>query len=297
MRNWLLVLSLSTAAVQGPQIFAPGSISDANEQWRITFTPDGRTAYFAESEKFFPFTRKATIYTSTLGNGGWSAPVVAPFSGTHSDIDPFITPDGQRLYFSSIRPVAGATRGDIDIWMVERTAQGWSEPMHLGPEVNTDGDELYPSASSDGTIYFASGPQAPAAGKHYDIYRARRAGKGFSSREVLGAGINTQPAATDPGPQAAWEFNPEVSADGTLMVFTSLRPGGHGLGDLYVSRFARGEWTPAQNLGAAVNTSADEYHPTLSRDQTQLYFVRRGPAPGDFYSVPTASIAALPRKR
>ena len=83
--------------------------------------------------------------------------------------------------------------------------------------------------------------------------------------------INTTPSATDAGPQAAWEFNPEISADGTLLVFTSLRPGGHGLGDLYASRFVRGEWTRAENLGPAVNTAADEYHPTLSRDRKQLY--------------------------
>ncbi|CAN5875030.1 hypothetical protein BH18ACI5_BH18ACI5_26560 [soil metagenome] len=295
MRIWLLVLTLSAAAAQGPQIFAPGAISDGNEQWRITFTPDGRTAYFAESEKFFPFTRQATIYTSTLSSGAWSAPVVASFSGTHSDIDPFITPDGQRLYFSSIRPGNGVNRGDIDIWMVERTADGWSEPIHLGPEVNSTDDELYPSASADGTIYFASGPRAPGVGTHYDIYRARRTGKGFSAREVLGPAITTLPSATDQGPQAAWDFNPEVSADGTLLVFTSLRPGGHGLGDLYASRLAAGEWKRAENLGPAVNTTADEYHPTLSRDGKQLYFVRRGPAAGDFYSVATASIPVLSR--
>ena len=295
MRTSLVVLWLSAAAVQGPQIFAPGSISDTNEQWRITFTPDGRTAYFAESEKFFPISRQATIYTSTLSDGRWSAPVVAPFSGVHSDIDPFITPDGERLYFSSIRPVNGTVAGDIDIWMVQRTPSGWSAPIHLGPEVNSPDDELYPSASSDGTLYFASGPKAPAAGKHYDIYRARRAGPAFNRREALSAAINTTPAATDPGPQAAWEFNPEISADGTLLVFTSLRPGGRGLGDLYASRYAAGEWTRAENLGAEVNTPADEYHPTLSRDGRQLYFVRRGPAPGDLYTVPTAAIPPLAR--
>ncbi len=295
MRIWLLVLLLSALGVQAPQIFAPGLISDANEQWRLTFTPDGRTAYFAESEKFFPFTRKATIYTSTLRDGRWSEPVVAPFSGTHSDIDPFITPDGQRLYFSSIRPVNGASRSDIDIWMVERTAQGWGEPIHLGPEVNSPDDELYPSASADGTLYFASGPLAPAAGKHYDIYRARRAGESFSAREALSSAINTTPTAADSSPQAAWDFNPEISADGTLLVFTSLRPGGHGLGDLYASRFVSGEWTRAENLGPEVNTAADEYHPTLSRDRKQLYFVRRGSSAGDFYSVPVASIPTLSR--
>jgi Tol biopolymer transport system component len=295
MRMPLLLLSLSAAALQGPQVFAPGSISDAKEQWRITFTPDGRTAYFAASEQFFPVSRKATIYSSQMINGKWTTPAVATFSGTHSDIDPFITPDGQRLYFSSIRPVNGATRGDIDIWMVERTASGWSEPIHLGPEVNSADDELYPSVSADGTLYFASGPQAPAPGSDYDIYRARAAGSGFRARKALGAGINTTPVTSGPGPQAAWEFNPEISADGTLLVFTSLRPGGHGLGDLYASRLVGGEWTPAENLGPSVNTGADEYHPTLSRDRKQLLFVRRGPAPGDFYSVPTTAVPALSR--
>jgi Tol biopolymer transport system component len=177
--------------------------------------------------------------------------------------------------------------------MVERTAQGWSDPIHLGPEVNSDGDELYHSASADGTLYFASGPPAPAAGKHYDIYRARASGRGFSAREALGAAINTTPAPGDAGPQAAWDFNPEISADGTLLVFTSLRPGGHGLGDLYASRLVAGQWSRAKNLGSSVNTAADEYHPTLSRDGKELYFVRRGPGPGDFYTVPTATLKAL----
>lgn len=294
-----LVLAAVVAALAGPgqdapAIFAPGVISDANEQWRITFTPDGRTAFFAESEKFFPFTRAATIYVTELRGVAWTAPEVAPFSGVYSDIDPFVTPDGRRVYFSSIRPVDGITRGDIDIWMVERAGDGWSEAVRLGPEVNSAADELYASASADGTLYFASGPAVPSAGQHFDIYRTRPAADGgFAPREALGPAVNTQPSPRDTGPQDAWEFNPEISADGTLLLFTSLRPGGHGLGDLYASRLTHGQWTPAVNLGSAVNTAADEYHPTLSRDGQTLLFVRRGPAPGDFYSVPSAAVPAL----
>jgi Tol biopolymer transport system component len=270
------------------EVFSPGVISNAEEQWRITFSPDGRTAYFASSPEFFPFTRRATIYTSRLEGEQWSTPAVAPFSGTHSDIDPFITPDGERLYFSSIRPVNGAPRTDIDLWMVQRTASGWSEPVHLGAEVNSAGDELYPSASSDGSLYFASGPQAPAAGQHYDIYVAARTPTGFAPRKPLGTGVNHTPSTSDTGPQDAWEFNPEVSADGRTLVFTSLRRGGFGLGDLYVSERVGDTWSPARNLGPLVNTSADEYHPTVSRDRGTLYFVRRGPAKGDFYRVATS---------
>ena len=50
---------------------------------------------------------------------GWSDPVIAPFSGKYTDMGPFITLDGQRVYFSSIRPVNGVLRGDIDLWYVE----------------------------------------------------------------------------------------------------------------------------------------------------------------------------------
>jgi Tol biopolymer transport system component len=267
-------------------VFAPGVISDGREQWRITFTPDGKTAYFAASDFFFPFTRQATIYESHLRGGAWSTPVVASFSGRYSDIDPFLSPNGQRLYFSSIRPVDGVTNGDIDLWMVERTADGWGEPIHLGPEVNSPtADELYPSVSANGTLYFASGPFFPQPGRHFDIYSAERSGDGFAPRQALGPGVNTAPVAGG-GLQDAWEFNPEISVDGKTLVFTSLRPGGYGLGDLYVSHLHQGEWSAARNLGPRVNTAADEYHPTLSRDRRTLFFVRRShPNDGDFYRV------------
>lgn len=278
-------VSADARASAQAEVFAPGVISDDREQWRVTFTPNGKTAYFAASDAFFPFTRQATIYVSHYERGAWTGPEVAPFSGEHSDIDPFLAPNGQRLYFSSIRPVDGVVNGDVDLWMVERTARGWGEPVHLGPEVNRpDADELYPSVDARGTLYFASGPFSPQPGMHFDIYRAERDGDGFAQREALGAGVNTAPVAGG-GLQDAWEFNPEVSVDGKTLVFTSLRPGGYGLGDLYVSHLRGGEWGPARNLGPAVNTASDEYHPTLSRNRQELYFVRRIPEEGDFYRI------------
>jgi hypothetical protein len=293
-----------------PELFAPGTISDAREQWRITFSRDGSTAYFAASEQFFPFSRKATIYVSRFNGSGWSAPDTAMFSGKYSDMDPALSPDGRRLYFSSIRPVNGVVRGDLDIWMVEQNGRGWSDPIHLGPEVNSIGDELYPSVARDGALYFASGPRAPAPGQHYDIYRAMPSSTPPSARngvmpprpwftegEPLDSTVNRAPRPGDPNLQSAWDFNPEISADGTMLVFTSLRPGGHGLGDLYVSHLAKGKWTTAVNLGPAVNTAADEYHPTLSRDGEWLYFVRRGPNPGDFYRVPARMLPDLIRSK
>jgi hypothetical protein len=261
-----------------PTVFAPGVISSEREEWRITFTPDGRTAYWAVSDEFFPISRQATIMTSHFRHGAWSAPEVAPFSGVHSDIDPHLSPDGRTLYWSSIRPVDGVTRTDIDLWMVVRTRSGaWSEPVHLGPTVNSPADELYPSVDADGTLYFASDRSGGAGG--WDIYRARRRAGRHGAAENLGAGVNT----------ATWDFNPEISADGTLLLFTALdRPDGHGLGDLYGSRLRRGVAQPAVNLGPCVNSELDEYHPTLTRDRRSLLFVRHSYTPwipGDFYRV------------
>ena len=177
--------------------------------------------------------------------------------------------------------------------MVERAGDDWGAPVRLGPEVNTPLDELYASVSADGTLYFASGPPAPDAERHWDIFRASRRGAGFAPRERLGAGVNRAPRADEPHPQAAWEFNPEISADGRTLVFASLRPGGHGLGDLYVSHLRDGAWTPARNLGPVVNSAADEYHPTLSPDGRWLYFARRVSRSGDFFRVPTSALPAL----
>ena len=281
------------AAPAAAELFAPGVISDAKRQWRITFTADGRTAYFAESEGFFPATRQATIYVTRLVDGAWAEPTVAPFSGRYSDIDPFVTPDGSRLYFSSIRPVDGVLRGDVDIWYVERTPAGWGEPTRLGPEVNGPADELYASASARGDLYFAVGPAAPAPNVDWDIYTAARAGRGFAGRQPIAA-VNTDLPFEPQNPTADWEFNPEVSPDGRTLVFTSLRPGGHGYGDLYVSHARRGEWSTPENLGPAVNTKADEFHPTLARDGN-LYFVRNASAAthGDIYRIAAARVRAL----
>lgn len=298
-RAWALIGAITVMLgwkASDATLFAPGTISDDRWQWRITFTPDGDTAYLTASDDWFPRSRKATILVSHRQNGVWSKPVVASFSGTYSDIDPFITRDGRRLYFSSIRPLNGSPKPDLDIFYVQRTADGWSDPVRLGREVNSDLDELYASLTQDGTLFFGSGPFAPTADADWNIYQARAHGEGFARREPL-AGINTDRPFDASDPTADWEFNPEISADGRTLVFASLRPGGFGLGDLYVSRFTQGAWSAPENLGPAVNTADDEFHPTISRDT--LYFARTifKPAlvPGNFYQIPIGKVGVFRR--
>lgn len=291
MRRWLIAITVGllvwtaggpAAAASGGSVLAPGVISSDQEEWRISFTPDGRTAYFGRSADFFPVSRQATILMSRASAKGWSAPRVAPFSGQHPDIDPFVTADGRRLFWSSIRPVDGQSRADADLWMVERRRDGgWGEPRHLGAAVNSPADELYPTVTADGTLYFAS--DRPGGRGGWDIYRSRPGHDGrYGPAENLGAPVNTD----------GWEFNPLVV--GGLLLFTGLdRAGGYGAGDLWYSIAKDGAWAPPRNLGPAVNTALDEYHPSLSPALDRLYFVRHDYdpwVPGDIYTIPVRDL-------
>ncbi|MDH5823361.1 sialidase family protein [Luteimonas sp. RD2P54] len=264
--------------------FAPGVVSDGNWQWRLSFVPDRSRIYWSTSEGWWPGTReRARIMTATPGeDGGWGAPTVAPFSGTHADMDPFVAPDGATLYFSSMRPREGAARNDMDLWMVRRVGDGWSAPLHLGPEVNADGhDELYPSVDRRGNLYFAR-VAAPTPVGDVDIWRsAPRQDGSYAPARRLGGGVNTP---------ERWEYNPEISPDGRLLLFARLdRPddaladAGYGWGDLYVARAGHDGFEAAENLGPCVNSAADEYHPTMLWEGGRLYFVRNAGAPGDIH--------------
>ncbi|WP_167284978.1 TolB-like translocation protein [Marilutibacter alkalisoli] len=258
--------------------FAEGTISTERWEWRLSFTPSRLQAYWSTTTGWWPGTREqATILTSRWWPWGWSEPEVAPFSGIHSDMDPHVSPDGRLLVFSSERPLPDGTRARMDLWQVHRTARGWSEPVHLGDAVNSDGDELYASVDRSGTLYFASDRSG-----EWNIYRSRRLGHGrYAPAEPLGPGVNSD---------ERWEFNPEISPDGRTLLFTRLHfpdselpDPGYGFGDLYVSHLRNGEFTPARNLGPCVNTAADEFHPTVLWDRKLLFFARSTGLPSDFY--------------
>ncbi|QAT83775.1 Xaa-Pro aminopeptidase-like protein [Corallococcus coralloides] len=261
----------------GGSLFAPGEISlEERSEYRLALSADGKTAYYHVDTDTPPY---QAIYVTQRKNGHWGPGEVVSFSGTYKDSDPFLSPDGQSLFYSSTRPVnGGAERPDTDLWVVHRVRDGWGTPEHLGPLVNSPREELYPSVTRDGTVYFASGTFET----DFEMYRVRRQGHHYTAPENLGPAVNTPDS---------WEYNPWVSPDGRVLVFASLnRPGGYGLGDLYVSFNVAGTWTPAANLGPAVNTEKDEFHPTLSRDLGQLYFVRQtwDPfVPSDLYHLDT----------
>jgi hypothetical protein len=251
-------------------LFAPGTVSTPMDELGAALSPDGATFFFARRSPTTSSTPVQAIFVTRLENGRWSHPEIAPFSGTWPDFAPAFSPDGRSLFFTSLRPRDGKSevRADADLWRVERTASGWSEPAMLPPPIASDSNDAFPSIAADGTLFFAS--DRPGGAGSVDIWRAAKTADGWAAPEVLPAAIDTP----------AYESQPAISPDQSLLVFVSVgRPeipttGGsvYPRPDLYLSERVGGAWQPARRLGPAVNTTGSETAPSFSPDGKRLFF-------------------------
>ena len=199
----------------------------------------------------------------------WTTPELVSFSSDHRDIEPFLSTDGLRLYFSSNRPLENTSNEskDYDIWYVERkdVKDKWSQPINIGSPVNTTNDEFYPSVALNGNLYFTS-ENNKSIGKD-DIFVSRWENNAFTNPENLGDGVNT----------SGYEFNAFIASDESFLLFTGYkREDGLGSGDLYISyKNKLGVWEKATSLGAKINSSAMDYCPFYDSATQTLYFTSK----------------------
>ncbi|TAF78157.1 MAG: tetratricopeptide repeat protein [Bacteroidetes bacterium] len=120
-------------------------------------------------------------------NNGWSKPHgfimnKKPFSFGH----PYVLPDESMFFFSSDMP---GGFGGTDIWVCLNVNHIWSDPINLGPIINTAGNEIYPFHDSNGKLYFSSDFHPGFGG--YDIHFSFEKDGEWKSVENLGKTINT----------------------------------------------------------------------------------------------------------
>lgn len=155
----------------------------------------------------------------------------------------------------------------------------WSAPVNLGSLINSAASDQGPAISKDGlTLYFHSNRLGGVGG--FDMYVATRA----SVDDPWGAPVNLG----SPVNTTFDEGNPAFSRDGHSLFFQSVRPGGLGGVDLWVSKRNHTHddfnWEPAVNLGSGVNSTADDNAPSFFENDelgvAQLYFVSGRPGLG-----------------
>ena len=173
----------------------PVPVSDINTKWHdgpAVVTADGSTLYFSsesfKEKKQFEKDKENNLkvgqvylYKATKVNGKWGNVVALPFNDKKwSTGNPSVSSDGKTLYFASDRE---GSLGGADIWKVEvKDNNTYGEPVNLGPKVNTEGRESFPSITDDNKLYFASDGR-----------------KGFGALDIFVADLNKGTEATNLG--------------------------------------------------------------------------------------------------
>jgi hypothetical protein len=275
----LVIVALAAATVvsasppRTPTIFAPGEISAAANVDSAAFAPDGQTIYFDQSTG-----PVSTIVVSHRAAGHWSKPQVAPFSGTWSDKDPAMAPDGAFIVFGSNRPGDGhgppldLRRADNTVvkgqgnqlWRVDRRGSGWGAPVRLPDSIN-EGVRIHsPSVIADGSLYFQRfDPET----RVYRLFRSAWRG-----------GAYQPPQPVRIGPVTADERDPAVAPDESFIVLSANYAAKGAPNRLYIAFREGGAWGEPIDLGDAVNHDGAE-GPHLGPDSRSIYFDRAATLP------------------
>nr|WP_298789475.1 hypothetical protein [uncultured Allomuricauda sp.] len=231
----------------------------------FTMTQSGNEAYFtiqSANEEV------SVIASSTKDGNSWNTPQIASFSGEYKDLEPFLSPDGLRLYFVSNRPLNPSEEvKDFDIWFVKRSdlSSDWSEPINMGSPVNSDSNEFYPAVSKNGNLYFTC--DCPGAIGRDDIFYAENKNGTYTKPVALDANINSE----------GFEYNAFISSDESYLMFGGYnREDGQGSGDIYISyNLGDGNWSKAKPLPIGINSKYMDFCPYMDEANDMLYFTSR----------------------
>lgn len=251
-----------------PKQFAPNVVSIESGVHTAMFSPDMKSLYYTlESRKY----HGGTIMVSKQINGEWTLPKPSSIQGDYREIDPFITHDGETMFYCSNRPIkeGDSITGNIDLWMVKKEGEKWGDPKHLGNAVNTKDADWFPTLSDKGDLYFSTGPRRKS-----NIVKSQYKDGKYQKAVPLGDAINSE----------HYDYDPLIARDESYLIFASRRPDGFGNADLYISfKNKDGSWTKAKNMGEAINSSKSEYAPTVSPDGAYFFYT----SGGDIYWVST----------
>lgn len=192
-----------------------------------SITSDGKKIFYTavvgetKGRKRDDFSNYPGIYFADLGeNGEISNTKHFPINDTkvYGVMHPFVDEISKRVYYSSNKP---GGQGGYDIYYVTYDENfNFGDPVNLGAEVNTAGNESHPSISGD-KFYFSSDGHAGLGG--LDVFHADIAASGISNVMNMGIPYNSHQD----------DFAYRVTEEGKRYV-SSNRSGGNGLDDIYL---------------------------------------------------------------
>lgn len=181
---------------------------------QICFSADGQWMYFSMITSKSEPGRKAKsmkqtcqLYLLNLNTLSLPFPEIKSFEhnlAEYNSMHPALSPDGQRLYFSSNRM---GSLGGMDIFYCKKIGDGWSKPIPAGDAINTSGNEVFPFCSWDSLLYFSS-DQRP----------------GLGGLDVFSAKVNADDQGFEPAQNCGLPFNSRFD-DYALFILKGTRKG------------------------------------------------------------------------
>lgn len=200
----------------------PGNVNTPAHDACTSISPDGKQIFIYKNDISDNESRGGDVFVSKVVNNKWKTPEALgkPINSAYWEGGACISPDGKTLYFISERK---GGYGHADIWMVKKISKTeWGKPVNLGPEINSEFDEVGAFLAPDGkTLFFSSNGKASMGS--YDIFKSTLEGEKWSKPVNIGYPINT---VYKDGPLV-------VSADAQTAYFASERKGGLGESDIY----------------------------------------------------------------
>lgn len=185
------------------------------------------TMYFTQCNGIDGKGMNCKIYVSCFQNNTWIAPSLLPFnSDSFSCGHPALSADGKRLFFSSDMP-DGYGEKDLYYCVYDEIKNKWGKPVNLGPNVNTNEDDMFPFVDEDGIIYYSSKGNIGMGG--LDVFKTQDSSGTFKKA------LNIQYPINSGGDDFGINFIPKTKrqADKPIAYISSNREGGLGDDDIY----------------------------------------------------------------
>ena len=167
-----------------------------------------------------------------------------------------LTPDGETMLV-----FIGGLNNTGDLYSMNRTSNGWSNPVTLGNHINSKYLETTASVTPDNKVmYFSS--NRPGGHGGLDIYKIEKNEDGSWGYPVnLGPTINS----------AKDEDAPFIHPDQKTLFFTSNGHNTMGGKDIFKTTLMSDGWNDPVNMGFPINTPADDNYFTLTADGSKGY--------------------------
>ncbi|MCB9233219.1 MAG: carboxypeptidase regulatory-like domain-containing protein [Bacteroidia bacterium] len=170
----------------------PGDANSKLDEMGAAMAPDYETVYFTRKVERKENKKKIQILEVHQAKfddkNRWSdVKLVGAFGNdTLSSYHPAIHPDGEMIVFASDRK---GGKGGSDLYVIYKEGDGWSAPQNMGVDINSPGNEDYPTFNEKGDLFFASDGHVGFGG--FDIFNTTWSNGRYSGVDNMGPIINS----------------------------------------------------------------------------------------------------------